>query len=119
MKRISRFFLFLSIVFYTISLQANTTIFTVPFQNINLGPNASLIANYSFGSNAEIFCFENNLQPVGIVRWPYQGQIFSSTLNLLLTTSTLFTGSLADPNGTITVTNNTTNTLIVSCLFGF
>ncbi|MHB1948085.1 MAG: hypothetical protein ACYCQI_08235 [Gammaproteobacteria bacterium] len=121
MKRISRFFVFLCISFIAAQIHAetNTSIFTVPFQNITLGPHASLIANFSFGTNAEIFCFENNLQPVGNVTWPYRGQLFNAPLNLLLTTSSLFTGSLSDPNGTITVTNTTTTTLQVSCLFGF
>lgn len=91
-----------------------------PFQNINLNPNDTLVSDYSFGPYSLIFCFENTTaQNVGIFTWPFHGVQQSSTLPVYLKTSAIFEGNFADPNGRITLTNNQSFTMIVSCLPAF
>lgn len=93
------------------------TFLSVPFSNVNLNPNDTIQGSYSFGINPLIFCYENNLQSVGIVTWPYKGALSSSALSVSLKTSASYEGQFADSNGTITVTNNQSTPLIVSCQF--
>ena len=92
---------------------------SVPFQNIILNPNNIIQASYVFGPNAIIFCYENNLQSIGSVTWPYHGKSFSSTLSVPLTTNANYQGLFADPTGIITIINNQSTTLVVNCVFGF
>jgi hypothetical protein len=92
---------------------------TVPFTNFFLNPNGVIQANFSFGPFSTIFCYENNLQTIGIITWPFQGQRFTSTLPIFLKTQASAQGSFSDPNGTLTITNNQTFTLVVSCNLAF
>lgn len=111
--------LLLSIIIITHSTYVQASQLTVPFQNISLAPQASMQASFAFGTNAEIFCFDSSQSIVGNVTWPYNGQLYSSSLPLLLTINSLFTGLFSDPTGILTITNTTTSTLQISCLFGF
>lgn len=108
-------------IFFSIVTHAETKktlqILTVPFQNFLLGVNGTIEATFDFGPHPFIFCFENNLQTVGIVTWPFKGVINRSTLPITLVTNGNFDGQFSDPTGTITVTNNTAITLVVSCIF--
>ena len=93
----------------------------VPFVNITLPPNNNIQANYSFGNSPAIYCFENTLQMIGLMQWPYHGTINTATLsqNSLTTNTAIFEGFPADPNGTITIINNSNVALVVSCQFAF
>src|SRR5438034_361886 len=102
-------FLFFPIDF-AISASGKFIITAVPFLNIILPPGGNIQASY---------CFENNLQSVGLVQWPYKGTINSAALSLSLVTSGVYQGQFADPSGTISVTNNTTASLVVNCQFAF
>lgn len=106
-------------IFVNTAFASETTIQTVPFQNISLSSRAQIQANFSFGTHAEIFCFDNTLSTVGSVTWPYKGKLFSAPLPLLLTTNAAVQGQFSDPNGLLTIVNTTSSTLIVSCEFGF
>ncbi len=111
--------LFLPLFIFLFSCAADAQLTNVPFENIFLNPNGVITASYAFGPHQIIFCYENNLQEVGVVTWPYQGKMYSSTLELFLKTQSNIQGSFADAKGVLTVTNNTPNLLIVSCLYGF
>ena len=113
-KKILFILLFPSFVFAGGPLQTS-----VPFDNISLTPGSTIEASYNFGQFPIIFCYENNLQTVGIVIWPFQGSLFTSTLPITFVTNTEFQGDLADPTGTIAIFNNQTTTLLVSCDFAF
>lgn len=91
----------------------------VPFQNLNLGPNCSVQANYSFGANSIIFCYSNSLQSTGTVAWTYKRRPASGTLPINLVTNSNFEGSLADPSGMLTILNNLPTTSIISCQFAY
>jgi hypothetical protein len=93
----------------------NVVKMVVPFENIPMPPGAVIQASYAFGTYPMIFCYENNLQSIGLVQWPYNGQISSSTLSVTLVVSSQFQGQFADPSGVISVTNTTSIPLIVSC----
>lgn len=110
---------FFALFIILFSCVADAQLTNVPFANIFLPPNGVITASYAFGPHQIIFCYENNLQSVGVVSWPYQGNMYTSTLSLFLKTQTNIQGSFADSNGVLTVTNNTPNLLIVSCLYGF
>ena len=92
---------------------------SVPFQNVLLTPNQTLQANFAFGATPIIFCYENSLQTLGIIIWPYQGNPNASQLPITLVTSGQYQGSLSDPSGVITITNNQNFTLVVNCVYGF
>lgn len=111
-----RLFLCLSFV----SIAHATTIFTsVPFENISLVPNQIIKANYAFGPHAIIFCFENTLQTIGNITWPFNNQIRSASLPVTLVTNSNFDGFFANVNGVITITNTSKAPIIVSCDFGY
>lgn len=92
---------------------------TVPFQNVIMNPNCTVSATYSFGNHAIIFCYTNFVQNAGQIFWPYQGTTQTGSLAIFLKTNPNFEGQFADPNGQITVLNNQTTPLVVSCQFGF
>lgn len=102
-----------------IGAQPRAIISAVPFENVFLIPNVSIVANFAFGSHKIIFCFENNLQTVGVITWPLFGQRASSSLPIFLKINNAFQGSLSDATGFLTITNTTKQTLVVSCSFGF
>lgn len=102
---------------HTDSLKPMIAVLTIPFQNVTLNPNQTIQANYTFGSEPIIFCYENNLQSVGRVTWPYKGHFYSSTLSITLITNGHYQGEYADASGRITILNNLTTPLIVSCEF--
>jgi hypothetical protein len=91
---------------------------TVPFRNVRLDPGATLAASYSFGKYPIIFCYENTASYVGVMTWPYQGQLESTFLPVQLKLNKNFQGNFADPSGTISITNNVSRFLIVSCQYG-
>lgn len=90
---------------------------TVPFQNISLNPTDAIVATFSFGQQSQLFCFDNTLQTEGVINWPYHSQPQSSSLPIFLTLNPQFQGSLTDPNGTLTVYNNTGITLQENCIY--
>jgi hypothetical protein len=92
---------------------------SVPFSAVTLNKNATISVNYSFGEHLEIFCFDSGLQTIGLIYWPYNGNTYSSSLPVLLKTSSDVTGNYADTSGVITIQNNTTQKLLINCLFGF
>jgi hypothetical protein len=101
------------------ALMNNAIAYTVPFDNVQLNPNATLSANYSFGSNAIIFCYTPSLATTGVITWPYQSVIESGSLPMPLTNNPNATGQLANSNGTITIKNTLTSAIVVSCDFAF
>jgi len=116
--KIIKLILLLSL-FMSAFLSKTVLALAVPFGNIQLNPNQTIQATYAFGSDPIIFCYENNLQSVGIVHWPFNAVQQTSTLSVSLKTNANFEGFFADPTGTITITNNQTIPLIVNCVFGF
>lgn len=90
---------------------------TVPFLNLRLDPGATLAASYSFGRYPIIFCYENTASFVGVMTWPYQGRLESTFLPVQLKLNKNFQGNFADPSGTISITNNVSRALIVSCQY--
>jgi hypothetical protein len=109
-----RVMIFLMAVFL---FSAQTMAYTVPFDNVLLNPNTTISANYSFGSNAIIFCYTPDLATLGVITWPYKGATQSGSLPMPLTTSTQYSGQLADSNGTITIRNTLNSQIVVSCDF--
>ena len=109
----------LIIIFIVSCLLISNKIFayTVPFNNIQLNPNAVLSAGYSFGSNAIIFCYTPSLATLGVITWPYKGVTQTGSLPMPLVTNSNVSGQLADPNGTITIRNTLPDPIIVSCDF--
>lgn len=103
----------------TCTISPAFAIYNVPFENINLNPNQSLQATYTFGERPIIFCYENNQQTVGIMSWTYKGVAKTSTLSTPLITNGNYEGFYANASGLITITNNQSYALIVSCLYGF
>ena len=101
------------------SIATNAIATSVPFTNFQLAKNATMSASYSFGNHLQIICYEPSLQTIGSTTWPYQGNINSSPLPLLLKTKKDISGNFADPSGTITITNTTKNKIYVACEFGF
>ncbi|MBA3660389.1 MAG: hypothetical protein H0W64_01545 [Gammaproteobacteria bacterium] len=93
--------------------------FIVPFQNFTLNPKATIQAAYTIGQHGLIFCFLNNTMTGGIITWPYQGARGLSSLPIYLKTQPRFEGSFADNSGIITITNNQSKAMVISCLFGF
>ena len=87
-----------------------------PFQNVYLNPNNTIVSNYSFGIEPIIFCFTNSLQTLGNVNWTYKGQNYSAPMPLYLKTNGNYEGAFADSSGTLTVTNNTSSPMVVSCM---
>ena len=92
---------------------------SIPFSNFALAKNASMSATYSFGNHEQIFCYDSSLQSIGLMTWPYQANIYSSSLPTLLKTKKDISGNFADSSGTITITNNTKNKIYIACEFGF
>lgn len=113
--------IYLTAAFFILSTatfaKTNIVTTTVPFQNVFLNPNDTLQASFSFGINTQLFCFDNSLQTLGIFTWPYQGATQTSTLPIFLTLNPAYQGSLTDPNGTLTITNNLNVTLQLSCIY--
>lgn len=103
----------------TISAAQSPILLTVPFENIILNPNAVIQASYSFAGHPMIFCFDNTLQTLGNIQWPFQGIIQSSSLPIYLKIDPLYEGELADVTGTIKITNTTSTTIIMNCQYGF
>lgn len=91
----------------------------VPFENIELAPNNSLVSSYSFGEHAIIFCFDNTLLNVGIITWTLNGSTPTSHLPIFLKTNPIFEGEFADASGLIQITNNQPQPLFISCDFGY
>ena len=100
-------------------LSCDASIQVVPFQNVVVNPNCTLISAYSFGTYQEIFCYVSTAQSSCSMTWPYHGQRFSSALPLVLSIDPQFQGFFADPSGVITVLNNQTTPVFISCLFGY
>lgn len=92
---------------------------SVPFQNITLAPNQNMLATYSFGGYSVIFCYTNITSNAGSIAWTYQGRAKSTVLPAYLITNIIYSGELADANGTIQITNNQSVNLFVSCQFAF
>lgn len=89
----------------------------VPFANKKLNPNEVIQANYSFGNQPGLLCFDNNLENIGEIKWPYKGSIKSSSLPVLLKVRIEFEGKFADKSGQITITNTSNKQLIITCTF--
>jgi len=106
-------------MFYFLSPTIFAATLSVPFENVIMQSNDVIQANYNFGVFSTIFCFSNNTQTVGIITWPYAGQMMSGSLPIVLKTNPIFSGSFADPMGTITITNNQPDFQIISCLFAY
>ena len=107
------------LIFLVITPAHAVTVYNIPFQNVVLNPNVTIQGRYSFGTFPIIFCYENNLQSIGVFTWPYQGKTYTSTLSTPLVTNSNFQGAFADPSGTVTIRNNQSTALLVSCVFGF
>lgn len=102
--------------FSNLCFAGTITYVSTPFQNVILNPNYTIVSNYSFGIEPIIFCFTNSLQTVGNINWTYKGQNYSAPMPLYLKTNGNYEGAFADSNGTLTVTNNTTTPIVVSCM---
>jgi hypothetical protein len=113
-----RIIFLLGLVFFT-SLALSATVVPIPFQNYSLLPNETIQSPYQFGGFSVLFCFSNNTQFVGVITWPYQGQTMSNQLPITLVTNPIYTGSFADPAGTITIFNNQTVTQVISCIYAY
>lgn len=120
MRRISYFMISLTCLLCCLS-PCNAQLITavVPFQNVFLNPNDVVQAGFSFGPHSQLFCFATNTQIVGIIHWPYQGNIQTGNLPIFLKTNPIFSGSFTDPNGGLTIQNTTNQLLQVGCLFGY
>ena len=91
---------------------------TVPFQNLVLPPNCTVHANYSFGQNSIIFCYENSLQNVGGISWTYKGVCTAQqVIPIFLKTQSNIQGSFADANGSLSIQNNLSVPMTLSCQF--
>lgn len=106
-------------IFTSMINRAYAQVMTVPFQNVFMFPQHTIRANYTFGPFNTIFCYENNLQTVGVITWPFQGNIFNSQLPIFLKNNANVQGSFADNSGAITIQNTTNITLIVNCVYGY
>lgn len=90
----------------------------VPFQNLNLNPTDTLQANFSFGNFNQIICFDGfQSTGVGVITWPYRGQLFNSTLSIFLTKNSTFEGQLIDPAGVFSIHNTLPRALSLNCLY--
>lgn len=107
------------LIFLTLAPVQAATVYNIPFQNVILNPNATIQGNYTFGNYPIIFCYENNLRSVGIFKWTYQKQTYTSTLSVPIVTNKNFGEWLADSSGKITIQNNQSFALLISCVYGF
>ena len=104
-----------TVILIVLSIEAHALQMTVPFTNVPLNAHDSLSATYSFGNVPQIFCYVYSTMNIGSITWPYQGQLYSSALPVLLKISKDITGDFADPTGTVTIFNNQNQTINVSC----
>jgi hypothetical protein len=91
----------------------------VPFQNVNLNPNCTITANYSFGPHAIVFCYTTDLPNQDKITWPYNGAFYSYTLPVSLKTNSQFEGQFADPEGFVIIQNTNNVSFQANCLFGY
>lgn len=93
---------------------------SVPFSNVTLNKNCSVLANYSFGSiNKMLFCYSGAANTAGVLYWPYLGVSNSGKMPIVLTVSSKYQGFLADSSGTLNVINNTNASISVNCTYAF
>lgn len=117
MKKIGLLFALLFIMQNTFA--QNTS---VPFENVIVGVNGTINANYSFGPNAIIFCYSDQSQNVtgtANITWPYKGKTQSGTLPITLVTNTNFQGQLADNSGSIHIQNTLPESSNINCVFAY
>ena len=102
-------------ILIALSIEGHALQMSVPFNNVLLNAHDSLSATYSFGIYPQIFCYVDSTMGIGSMTWPYQGQLYSGALPVLLKISKDNTGDFADPTGTVTIFNNQNQTINVSC----
>lgn len=121
--RIKKGFLFLLfiLIFNTSFSQINTiTQLAVPFQLQPINPKNTLIANYSFGNNQAIVCYDVSLGNVGTVTFPQNSILITRNLTVIMTNNTDIAGGVpADPAGLIYIYNTQKQIIYISCNFAF
>lgn len=98
------------LIFLPVANAAVTIYKTVPFNNVKMHKNDTIIANYNFGkpncdpsAHIEIFCYDQSLTNVGYATWVFEGQVIKQNLPVLLRNCDKYTGTDADLNGIITI----------------
>lgn len=119
MRVITRMLFCLILSSLQIAYAADSMTLSVPFSNIVLGANKSISASYSFGQYPMIFCFTNNMSSVSTLVWPFRGRMYSGQMPVTLITNGNYQGQFADANGTVTVQNNQSSPMVVSCNYAF
>jgi len=122
--------IFFSILLIAINAHAAVTIHkTVPFNNVKMHKNDTIIADYNFGKGdcdnptfREIFCYDPSLTNVGHATWTYHNQVITMNLPVLLKTCPQYSGDFADKTGTITIVDTKENdengdVIFMSCNF--
>jgi hypothetical protein len=115
---LSRLKIYLAVVF-TLAFTTCSNATSIPFESVYLNPSQHFDASYSFGAHPVIFCYANNTLNNGVIIWPYHGKNNNLGIPIFLKVNGQYEGEFADPNGTITITNNTKSTLAFSCQYAF
>lgn len=104
---------------------------TMPIQQpLTIKPNCTVQIRYNFdtptGTHLMMLCLTANLQSngelpisVGYIVWQYRGRQYSGTLPITLKTNSNFEGRFIDAAGALLITNNTSQSLDVGCVFAY
>jgi hypothetical protein len=119
----------ISLMASCIAHSAVTIYQTVPFNNVKMHFNDTIIANYNFANNGDghkdhlaIFCSDPSMTNVGRATWPYNGQIITQNIPIQLKVQDNITGTPADKAGAITIVdtqkkNENGDFIFMSCNF--